>query len=154
MVNSGVLRCVVWGTENSFESSCGEVRSSRYAFVRKWCRPPSQRRCQARSARVHVLRRIMLRDFTDVPESKALSDGSARTSNGGMIIAWVSHPPARANRVIKFSVMYPNTPGARFDHDYYRDRHMPLVKARMGAHLKSYAIERGVSGGAPGQPAT
>jgi hypothetical protein len=33
--------------------------------------------------------------------------------------------------MIKVSVMYPNTRGARFDHAYYRDRHMPLVKARM-----------------------
>jgi hypothetical protein len=29
-------------------------------------------------------------------------------------------------------VMYANTPGARFDHGYYRDKHMSLVKARMG----------------------
>ena len=35
--------------------------------------------------------------------------------------------------MIKVSVMYPNTPGARFDHDYYRDRHLPLIKSRMGA---------------------
>ncbi len=28
--------------------------------------------------------------------------------------------------MIKVSVMYPNTPGARFDHAYYRDKHMPL----------------------------
>ena len=55
--------------------------------------------------------------------------------------------------MIKLSVMYPNTPGARFDHDYYRDKHMPLVKERMGRFLKSYAIERGISGRAPGQPA-
>ena len=34
--------------------------------------------------------------------------------------------------MIKVSVMYPNTPGARFDHEYYRDQHLPLVKARMG----------------------
>ncbi len=26
--------------------------------------------------------------------------------------------------MIKVSVMYPNTPGARFDHAYYRDKHM------------------------------
>ena len=32
--------------------------------------------------------------------------------------------------MIKVSVMYPNTPGGRFDHDYYRDKHMPLVKER------------------------
>ena len=35
--------------------------------------------------------------------------------------------------MIKVSVMYPNQPGGRFDHDYYRDKHMPLVAARMGA---------------------
>ena len=29
--------------------------------------------------------------------------------------------------MIKVSVMYPNTAGARFDHTYYRDKHMPLV---------------------------
>ena len=33
--------------------------------------------------------------------------------------------------MIKVSVMYPNTPGARFNHAYYRDNHMPMVKARM-----------------------
>ena len=31
--------------------------------------------------------------------------------------------------MIKVSVMYPNKPGARFDHAYYRDKHMPLLKA-------------------------
>ena len=56
--------------------------------------------------------------------------------------------------MIKFSVLYPNKPGARFDHDYYRDKHMPMVKERMGNHLASYAIERGVAGAAPGQPPT
>ncbi len=34
--------------------------------------------------------------------------------------------------MIKISVMYPNPPGAKFDHSYYRDKHMPMVKARMG----------------------
>jgi hypothetical protein len=29
--------------------------------------------------------------------------------------------------MIKVSVMYPNTPGARFAHAYYRDKHMPLI---------------------------
>ena len=56
--------------------------------------------------------------------------------------------------MVKVSVMYPNTPGARFDHEYYRDKHMPLLKARMGAHCKSYSIDKGVSGGAPGTPPT
>ena len=54
--------------------------------------------------------------------------------------------------MIKFTVLYPNTPGARFDHAYYRDKHMPLVKERMGKHLKSYAIDQGLAGAAPGEP--
>lgn len=56
--------------------------------------------------------------------------------------------------MIKVSVMYPNTPGGRFDHTYYRDRHMPLVQARMGAHCRFYTIDRGLAGGGPGDPAT
>ena len=55
--------------------------------------------------------------------------------------------------MIKVSVMYPNQPGARFDHDYYRDRHMPMVKARMGEHCRFYTVDRGMAGGAPGEPA-
>ena len=54
--------------------------------------------------------------------------------------------------MIKVSVMYPNTPGARFDHDYYRDKHMPLVKARMGDAWKSYTVDKGMAGGAPALP--
>jgi len=56
--------------------------------------------------------------------------------------------------MIKVSVMYPNTPGARFDHDYYRDKHMPLVKSRMGDYCKYYTIDKGIAGGEPGAPAT
>jgi uncharacterized protein (TIGR02118 family) len=56
--------------------------------------------------------------------------------------------------MIKVSVMYPNNPGARFDHDYYREKHMPLVKARMGDACKYYTVDKGLAGGAPGAPAT
>jgi uncharacterized protein (TIGR02118 family) len=55
--------------------------------------------------------------------------------------------------MIKVTVMYPNTPGARFDHVYYRDKHMPLVQARMGKSCKYYSVDKGVAGGAPGAPA-
>ena len=55
--------------------------------------------------------------------------------------------------MIKVSVMYPNTPGARFDHAYYRDKHMPMLQARLGAACKSYTIDKGLAGGAPGAPA-
>lgn len=56
--------------------------------------------------------------------------------------------------MIKISIMYANTPGARFDHAYYRDKHMPLLKARMGDKCKHYTIDKGLAGGAPGAPAT
>ncbi len=56
--------------------------------------------------------------------------------------------------MIKVSVLYPNTPGARFDHEYYRDKHLPMVKAKMGDHPKYYTIDKGLGGGAPGTPAT
>ena len=55
--------------------------------------------------------------------------------------------------MVKVSVMYAKTPGARFDHDYYRTKHLPLIKSRMGAALKYYAIDKGLSGGAPNAPA-
>ena len=54
--------------------------------------------------------------------------------------------------MIKVSVMYPQAPGARFDHDYYRDKHMPMVKRLMGDGLRRYSVERGLAGGDPGSP--
>lgn len=56
--------------------------------------------------------------------------------------------------MIKVSVMYPNEPGARFDHDYYRDNHMPLVKERMGDACLYYTVDKGLGGGGPKDPAT
>ena len=55
--------------------------------------------------------------------------------------------------MIKVSVMYPNVPGARFDHDYYRDKHMPMLKSRMGESLRFYTVDKGLAGAAPGEPA-
>lgn len=52
--------------------------------------------------------------------------------------------------MIKVSVMYPNTPGTHFNHDYYRDKHMPLVKSRLGKHLLYYTVDKGLAGGVPG----
>jgi uncharacterized protein (TIGR02118 family) len=56
--------------------------------------------------------------------------------------------------MIKVSVMYPHKDGARFDHAYYRDKHMPMVKAKMGDACKFYTVDKGLAGGAPGAPAT
>ncbi len=56
--------------------------------------------------------------------------------------------------MIKVSVMYPNAPGAKFDHEYYREKHMPMVKSRMGDRCKYYTVDKGVAGGTPDAPAT
>jgi uncharacterized protein (TIGR02118 family) len=55
--------------------------------------------------------------------------------------------------MIKVSVMYANAPAVRFDHAYYRDRHMPMVKQRMGDACKSYTVDKGMAGAAPGSSA-
>jgi len=47
--------------------------------------------------------------------------------------------------MIKVSVIYPSKPGVQFDHEYYRRKHLPLIKRRMGAALKYYAIDKGLS---------
>ena len=56
--------------------------------------------------------------------------------------------------MIKVSVMYPHKPGARFDHNYYRDKHMPLVKARMADNCRYYTVDKGLAGGTAGAPPT
>jgi uncharacterized protein (TIGR02118 family) len=55
--------------------------------------------------------------------------------------------------MIKVSVMYPNKPGCRFNHGYYKDKHMPLVKERMGSACLFYTVDKGLAGRTPGEPA-
>ena len=56
--------------------------------------------------------------------------------------------------MIKVSAMYPHEADVKFDHDYYRENHMPMVKRLMGDRLRRYSIDKGVGGGAPGSPPT
>ena len=46
--------------------------------------------------------------------------------------------------MIRLSVLYPVTEGATFDHDYYRDHHVPLAVKTWG--LDGAEIDRGVNG--------
>jgi uncharacterized protein (TIGR02118 family) len=47
--------------------------------------------------------------------------------------------------MIRLSVLYPATEGATFDHDYYRDQHVPLAVKTWGLD-ESYEIDKGVDG--------
>jgi uncharacterized protein (TIGR02118 family) len=46
--------------------------------------------------------------------------------------------------MIRLSVLYPKTEGASFDHDYYRDKHVPLAVKSWG--LDGAQIDKGLDG--------
>jgi uncharacterized protein (TIGR02118 family) len=45
---------------------------------------------------------------------------------------------------VRLSVFYPQTEGASFDEDYYRDKHVPLAVAKW--QPAAATIEKGISG--------
>ena len=55
--------------------------------------------------------------------------------------------------MIKVSVMYPNSEGAKFDNDYYATTHIPMVTELLGSALKVGEINVGLAGGEPNSPA-
>jgi uncharacterized protein (TIGR02118 family) len=54
--------------------------------------------------------------------------------------------------MVKISILYPNTPGSRFDMGYYLQAHMPISIERLSAHAgyKGVSVERGLGGEGPG----
>lgn len=46
--------------------------------------------------------------------------------------------------MIKLSVLYPAGEGTTFDHDYYRDSHVPLAVETWG--VERFEIDRGIDG--------
>ncbi len=56
--------------------------------------------------------------------------------------------------MIKVSVLYPQSAAATFDMTYYLEKHMPMVRQKLGAPCKGTAVEQGLAGGAPGAPPT
>jgi uncharacterized protein (TIGR02118 family) len=54
--------------------------------------------------------------------------------------------------MIKVSVLYPNGDGSRFDMKYYCERHIPMVRAKLGTACTGVAVEEGLAGVAPGSP--
>ncbi len=56
--------------------------------------------------------------------------------------------------MIRASILYPQKEGGKFDHAYYKNKHIPLVQKRLGdLGLVRLEIDRGLAGGVPGAPA-
>ena len=53
---------------------------------------------------------------------------------------------------IKVMILYPNEAGKTFNMDYYSKNHMPMVANLFGESLKSYTIDKGLSGRTPEEP--
>src|SRR3546814_20201940 len=56
-----------------------------------------------------------------------------------------SDPRAGDPPMIRLSVLYPKTEGAAFDHDYYRDNHVPLACRTWGLDPAAAQIAKGVA---------
>lgn len=56
--------------------------------------------------------------------------------------------------MIKVSVFYPYGGGSKFDMTYYLEKHMPMVRQKLGTACKGISVEQGVAGGALGTPPT
>jgi len=55
--------------------------------------------------------------------------------------------------MVKVHILYPYHPGVRFDMAYYCEKHMPMVKARLGEACTGFTVDAGLAGLGPGQPA-
>ncbi|WP_421793711.1 EthD family reductase [Hydrocarboniphaga effusa] len=52
--------------------------------------------------------------------------------------------------MIKVTVLYPNHSDARFDFDYYLNRHLPDAERKLGASCRKVEVDQGLAAGAPG----
>ena len=51
--------------------------------------------------------------------------------------------------MIKVSVLYPSGDGHTFDIEYYKTKHIPMVKELLGDALLKVEINKGISGATP-----
>jgi uncharacterized protein (TIGR02118 family) len=56
--------------------------------------------------------------------------------------------------MVKISVFYPFKDGSSFDMSYYVNKHIPMVRQKLGPACKGVAVEQGIAGGAPGSQPT
>ena len=52
--------------------------------------------------------------------------------------------------MIRVTVLYPNAGGSKFDMQYYCNRHIPMVKQKLGAACKRLDVDQGLGGPEPG----
>jgi len=53
--------------------------------------------------------------------------------------------------MIKVSVMYPNSAEIKFDIDYYKNSHLPMIAESLGDALKGMEFTLGIGGRVPGE---
>lgn len=53
--------------------------------------------------------------------------------------------------MIKVSVMYPNSKNVKFDIDYYKKSHLPMIIESLGDALKGLELDLGVGGRVSGE---
>ncbi len=51
--------------------------------------------------------------------------------------------------MIKVTILYPDTPGSKFDFEYYLGTHMPLSISRLGLAMSAITVERVLDPGPP-----
>jgi len=56
--------------------------------------------------------------------------------------------------MIKVTVLYQDGEGKKFDADYYCDKHMPMVKQKLGAACRRVDVDLGLGGAQPGSKPT
>jgi len=54
--------------------------------------------------------------------------------------------------MISLTVAYPYGEGKKFDMDYYLTKHLPMITQVPGNKVKSFIVEQGLAGLAPGTP--
>jgi len=57
------------------------------------------------------------------------------------------------NSIFKATIMYPPTSSARFDMNYYIEKHMPMVKSKIESSFIGFTVDAGLAGGTPGSHA-
>lgn len=55
--------------------------------------------------------------------------------------------------MIKVSVMYPNGKDVKFNADYYKTKHLPMVVNALGSALKGLELDLGIASRVPEEPA-